>query len=176
MRKRGRKILKKLAPEIATDRYFDAYKLLPRVDRFHRQMVRPMDLDRAVLVFESEMTTYKRRHAFLTRELKKNPLFVLVDPDTGNTASAGERRFSVVVQGRAGVVSLLVAEGECVAGPTLQIGNTNSRYQFSIGAKCFMNEWAQQGPAHHMAIGIGHFANTLNHVADLLGIECFQVC
>ena len=81
-----------------------------------------------------------------------------------------------VVQGRAGMVSLLVAEGECVAGPTLQIGNTNSRYQFSIGAKCFMNEWAQQGPAHHMAIGIGHFANTLNHVADLLGIECFQVC
>ena len=76
---RGKKILKKLAPDLAADRFFDAYKLLPRVDQYHRQMVRPMDLRRSALVFESEMTTYRRRYAFLMRELKKNPLWIRVN-------------------------------------------------------------------------------------------------
>ena len=39
-----------------------------------------------------------------------------------------------VVQHRDGSVSLQFAEGESVEGPILQIGNTNSRYKFSIGA------------------------------------------
>lgn len=44
---------------------------------------------------------------------------------------------------------LQVAEGESVAGPILQIGNTNSRYKFSISAKQFMNDWSQRwGPLH----------------------------
>ena len=81
-----------------------------------------------------------------------------------------------VVQRRDGTIALLVAEGECVRGPILHIGNTNSRYRFSIGAKRFINEWAQQGPAHHMAIGVGHFASTLNRIAELLGIAYCQVC
>ena len=40
-----------------------------------------------------------------------------------------------VVQRADGSLMLLVAEGESVPGPVLQIGNTNSRYRFSIGAK-----------------------------------------
>ncbi len=37
-----------------------------------------------------------------------------------------------VVQGRGGSTFLLAAEGESVPGPTLQIGNTNSRYRFPL--------------------------------------------
>ena len=45
-----------------------------------------------------------------------------------------------VVQTVDGKLKLLVAEGESVPGPILEIGNTNSRYRFSLGARGFLNE------------------------------------
>ena len=80
-----------------------------------------------------------------------------------------------VVQERNGLF-LLVAEGESVPGPVLQIGNTNSRYKFSLGARDFMNAWSKAGPAHHCAIGIGHVAGAIEKVGKLLGIETRVVC
>ena len=67
-------------------------------------------------------------------------------------------------------LSLLVAEGESVEGPTLQIGNTNSRYRFSCGAKAFIDNWSKHGPSHHCAIGVGHMAGKLAKVASLFDI------
>jgi len=80
-----------------------------------------------------------------------------------------------VVQGKDGIF-LLVAEGESVSGPTLQIGNTNSRYRFSIGAREFINQWSKQGPAHHCAIGIGHVADKIKKLGFLLDIEVVRIC
>jgi L-arabinose isomerase len=81
-----------------------------------------------------------------------------------------------VVQGAAGRLLLLVAEGESVPGPILQIGNTNSRYGFNISAKAFMNEWSKAGPAHHCAIGIGHIAAKIEKLGAILGIPVQRVC
>lgn len=80
-----------------------------------------------------------------------------------------------VVEGKDGIF-LLVAEGESVAGPVLEIGNTNSRYRFSIGAKRFINEWSKQGPAHHCAIGVGHIADKIEKLGKILNIEVVQIC
>jgi len=80
-----------------------------------------------------------------------------------------------VVQTVDGRLQLLVAEGESVAGPILEIGNTNSRYRFPIGARRFMNEWNAHGPAHHCAVGVGHLSGKLKKLAALLGMECVQV-
>jgi L-arabinose isomerase len=71
---------------------------------------------------------------------------------------------------------LLVAEGECVAGQILEIGNTNSRYRFPLGARGFVNAWNAQGPAHHCAVGVGRVAATLRKIAALMGIGFHQIC
>ncbi len=81
-----------------------------------------------------------------------------------------------VVQNRQGDLSLLVAEGESVPGPVLQIGNTNSRYRFSLGAKEFVTQWSKAGPSHHCAIGVGHIAHKLEKLASLLEIRCETIC
>ncbi|HEX3105457.1 MAG TPA: arabinose isomerase [Terriglobales bacterium] len=81
-----------------------------------------------------------------------------------------------VVEAGDGRIKLLAAEGESVAGPILEIGNTNSRYRFSIGAKNFITQWNSHGPAHHCAVGVGHITSKLEKLAALLGIECIRVC
>jgi L-arabinose isomerase len=81
-----------------------------------------------------------------------------------------------VIQTVDGKLKLLMAEGESVAGPILEIGNTNSRYRFPIGARNFMNEWNVHGPAHHCAVGVGHIEDKLKKLAALTRIECIRVC
>jgi L-arabinose isomerase len=81
-----------------------------------------------------------------------------------------------IVETAHGGLKLLVAEAESVPGPILEIGNTNSRYKFSIGAKKFVNDWNAQGPAHHCAVGIGHMASKLEKLAALLGLDMVRVC
>ncbi|HWA94344.1 MAG TPA: hypothetical protein VG844_07055 [Terracidiphilus sp.] len=71
---------------------------------------------------------------------------------------------------------LLVAEGECVAGPILEIGNTNSRYRFPLGARGFVNAWNAEGPAHHCAVGVGHVAAAIEKVAALSGLGYKRIC
>jgi L-arabinose isomerase len=81
-----------------------------------------------------------------------------------------------VVQTVDGRIELLVAEAESVAGPILEIGNTNSRYCFSIGARRFVDEWNAHGPAHHCAVGIGHIAQKIEKLGALLSMKVQRVC
>ncbi len=81
-----------------------------------------------------------------------------------------------VVETGTGKLMLLVAEAESVAGPILQIGNTNSRYRFPIGARRFVNEWNSHGPAHHCAVGIGHISDKIQKLGHLLNMEVKRVC
>jgi L-arabinose isomerase len=81
-----------------------------------------------------------------------------------------------VCQNGDGNIFLLVAEAVSEDGPTLQIGNTNSRYRFNIPIRQFINEWSKAGPSHHCAIGVGHKASVLKKYARLIGIECKQIC
>lgn len=82
---------------------------------------------------------------------------------------------SVVENGK-GELLLLVAEGHSVPGPILQIGNTNSRYKFSLGARKFVTEWNKYGPAHHCAVGVGHIASRIKKLGSILDMRVIQVC
>jgi len=75
-----------------------------------------------------------------------------------------------------GNLILLVVEGELVPGLILEIGNTNSRYKFPIGARKFVNNWNIHGPAHHCAVGIGHIASKIKKLGELLEMEVVQIC
>jgi L-arabinose isomerase len=82
---------------------------------------------------------------------------------------------SIVETGQ-GTMKLLMAEGECVAGEILQIGNTNSRYRFAPGARSFVEQWNAEGPAHHCAIGRGKLASRIKKLAAILDIHTVQIC
>ncbi|MEO6706731.1 MAG: hypothetical protein ABIN04_12895 [Ginsengibacter sp.] len=81
-----------------------------------------------------------------------------------------------VVESANGKLMLLTAEGESVSGPILEIGNTNSRYCFSIGARGFVNAWNSYGPAHHCAVGVGHISSRIEKLGRLLNVDVVKVC
>ena len=81
-----------------------------------------------------------------------------------------------VCQGGNGKIALLTAQGHSMEGPTLQIGNTNSRYKFPVSARDFINSWSNAGPSHHCAIGVGHISEKIHKLADLLNIEYISIC
>jgi len=80
-----------------------------------------------------------------------------------------------IIERPGGKLALLFAEAESVAGPILEIGNTNSRYRFACGAREFVNRWNSHGPAHHCAVGVGHLAEKLTKLGELLGLEAIRV-
>ena len=80
-----------------------------------------------------------------------------------------------LVQTADGRLEFLVAEGESVPGPILEIGNTNSRYRFPSGARRFVEAWSARGPAHHCAVGVGHIARKIDKLGKLLSLEVIKV-
>ena len=80
-----------------------------------------------------------------------------------------------VIEHREQGLALLVAEAESVPGPILEIGNTNSRYRFAMGARAFVNAWNAQGPAHHCAIGVGHVAGKMHKLGALLELPVIEI-
>ncbi len=81
-----------------------------------------------------------------------------------------------VIEDRDNGFALQIAEGESVPGAILEIGNTNSRYKFPLGARKFIEAWNSHGPAHHCAIGVGHAAAQIEKIAALLQLRSIRVC
>ncbi len=76
-----------------------------------------------------------------------------------------------VTQTAGGRLKLVAAQGESIPGATFRIGNTNSRLRFAKAPAPFMDAWCEEGPTHHVALGVGHQLGRLRKVADLLGLE-----
>jgi L-arabinose isomerase len=102
----------------------------------------------------------------------------------------GKRGFGVSVEARVklgpvsllamtqtadGQLKLLGAGGESIPGPTLQIGNTNSRIRFASGMTAFVNRWCLEAPTHHCALGVGQVLPALRNVASLLKLPYVEI-
>ncbi|MBN1178922.1 MAG: L-fucose/L-arabinose isomerase family protein [Anaerolineae bacterium] len=74
-----------------------------------------------------------------------------------------------------GRFKLVIAEGESVCGAIPATGNTNTRAFFKPDAVTFLKRWLAEGPTHHLALGVGHRAQTLKTIGDILGIESATV-
>jgi L-arabinose isomerase len=80
-----------------------------------------------------------------------------------------------VIEGGDGKLKLLLAEAESVAGPILEIGNTNSRYKFAGGGRNFVEAWNAEGPAHHCAVGRGHLSSMIKKLGHILKIDVIEI-
>ena len=65
----------------------------------------------------------------------------------------------------------VIGEGISKEGPIPPTGNTNTRGFFAPTTKEFVKKWVMEGPTHHYALGVGHHADTLAKIAEILGIE-----
>ena len=102
----------------------------------------------------------------------------------------GKRGFGVSVEARVklgpvtllamtqtadGQLKLLAAEGESIPGPTLQIGNTNSRIRFAQGMREFVRGWCMAAPTHHCALGVGRVLPVIRNIASLCKLPYLEV-
>ena len=70
-----------------------------------------------------------------------------------------------------GRFKFILAEGESMRGPIPPTGNTNTRGFFKPDIRSFLKKWVAEGPTHHFALGVGHHANTIQQIAEILNLE-----
>lgn len=70
---------------------------------------------------------------------------------------------------------LIYTEAEVIPGDILRIGNPNCRVRVQRPIPDFFNEWCQQGPCHHMALGLGHQGKAIETFATAMGFRCVRV-
>lgn len=80
-----------------------------------------------------------------------------------------------ITQTDGGRFKFVIGEGESKKGPIPPTGNTNTRGYFEPNTRDFIKKWVMEGPTHHYALGIGHHADTIKKIADILGIEAVIV-
>jgi L-arabinose isomerase len=80
-----------------------------------------------------------------------------------------------LTQTRDGRFKFVVAEGESLPGPIPATGNTNTRGRFPPDVSGFIENWSMEGPTHHFALGVGHFAHLIEDLGRCWNIECVNV-
>ncbi|MDF3130237.1 L-fucose/L-arabinose isomerase family protein [Kiritimatiellaeota bacterium B1221] len=74
-------------------------------------------------------------------------------------------------QNAVGGFKFVIAEGQSEDFPIPPTGNTNTHGRFGKDVRKFLCDWAAEGPTHHFALGIGHHAEDLVRIAEILDIE-----
>jgi len=65
--------------------------------------------------------------------------------------------------------------GKTEQGDILNIGNPNCRIRLQKPLHQFMDDWCQQGPSHHLALGIGDHSDALNTFAEAMKFRIVRI-
>lgn len=76
-----------------------------------------------------------------------------------------------ITQNRDGKLKFVIGEGYSRKGPIPPTGNTNTRGHFDPDIRTFIKKWVMAGPTHHYALGLGHKADTIAKIAEILDLE-----
>ena len=76
-----------------------------------------------------------------------------------------------ITQTADGKFKFVIGEGFSKSGPIPPTGNTNTRGFFEPTTKEFIKKWVMEGPTHHYALGVGHHAETIKKIGEILGVE-----
>jgi L-arabinose isomerase len=77
--------------------------------------------------------------------------------------------------GAGSTFKLIYSVGEVIPGPLLAIGNPNCRVRVGKPISQFMDEWCQQGPTHHIALGAGDQSMAIEAFAEAMKFEIARV-
>ena len=70
---------------------------------------------------------------------------------------------------------LIYSVAEVVPGTILGIGNPNCRVRVHKPIHEFIDDWCQQGPSHHIALGVGDHSGALEMFAEAMGFRIVRV-
>ncbi len=70
---------------------------------------------------------------------------------------------------------LIYTVGKVVPGETLRIGNPNCRVRVARPLPEFFNAWCQQGPCHHLALGLGDRGLEVEAFAEAMHFRCVRI-
>ena len=70
---------------------------------------------------------------------------------------------------------LIYTVAEAIPGAVLNIGNPNCRVRVAKPIHEFMDVWCQQGPSHHIALGLGDKCREVEAFAEAVGFTCVRV-
>lgn len=70
---------------------------------------------------------------------------------------------------------LIYTVAEVIPGSILNIGNPNCRVRVARPIPEFIDAWCQQGPSHHIALGIGDHSRKIESFAEAMGFTAVRI-
>ena len=70
---------------------------------------------------------------------------------------------------------LIYSVAEIVPGDILNIGNPNCRVKVQKPIPEFFEEWCQQAPPHHIALGFGDHSQEIESFAESMGFNAVRI-
>jgi L-arabinose isomerase len=70
---------------------------------------------------------------------------------------------------------LIYTTAEVIPGDILAIGNPNCRVRMKKPIHEFIDAWCQQGPSHHIALGVGEHGRSIEAFAEAMKFRAVRI-